>query len=210
MKIQRRDCVKNGAARLPAAVKVGHTAFVCGLVPVYWRHYGPGNFLWFSDVALLLTVPALWREDRLLTSTQALAVAVPETVWAADFATGLARGRTAVGLAQYMFDPDLPRGLRALSLFHLWLPPLLVWMVSRLGYERGALAVQTTFGSGILVASYLLTSPDQNVNWVFGIGRQPKRRQPRRLAAALLLFPVCFYAPAHWIFMRLFTRRGAD
>jgi len=41
-------------------VKIIYTLFVCILVPVYWRYYGPANFLWFSDLALLLTWAALW------------------------------------------------------------------------------------------------------------------------------------------------------
>src|SRR5690606_25677673 len=28
------------------------TAYVAVLIPVYWNEYGPGNFLWFSDIAL--------------------------------------------------------------------------------------------------------------------------------------------------------------
>lgn len=38
---------------IPRWVKATHTGFVAVLIPTYWRHYGPGNFLWFSDVALL-------------------------------------------------------------------------------------------------------------------------------------------------------------
>jgi hypothetical protein len=205
--------------QFPLALKLWHTAFVATLVPVYWRRYGPGNFLWFSDVALLLSVPALWRQHRLLASTQAIAVAVPETIWTIDFVIGLVRGpasaagdesrfgaegRTAIGLAEYMFDKRLSRPLRALSLFHLWLPPMLIWMVSRLGYDRRALPVQTIVGSIVLIASYQLTAPKENVNWVFGIGGQPKRRRPSRLLAALVLFPIVFYVPAHLIFKRTF------
>lgn len=185
------------------AVKIGHTAFVAVLIPPYWRHYGPGNFLWFSDVALLLSVPALWRNDRLLASTQAIAVMVPETVWALDFSTGLVRGRTAVGLAGYMFDKRWPRWLRALSLFHLWLPALLVWMTCRLGYDARALPAQTMLGSGVLAAAYYLTDPNENVNWVFGLGDAPKRRTPGRLLAAMLLFPLAFYVPSHLLLSRL-------
>jgi hypothetical protein len=40
------------------------------VVPTYWRQYGPGNFLWFSDVALLASVPALWFESPLIASNK--------------------------------------------------------------------------------------------------------------------------------------------
>jgi hypothetical protein len=67
---------------------VAHTAFVTILVPTYARQYGPGNFLWFSDVALLTSVPALWLESPLLASTQAMSVLVPESFWFVDFSAG--------------------------------------------------------------------------------------------------------------------------
>ena len=56
--------------RIPLVVKLLYTAFVCVLVPIYWHLYGPTNFLYFCDVALLLTVPACgwkarcWRRCR--------------------------------------------------------------------------------------------------------------------------------------------------
>ena len=43
------------ASRLPLWFKLIYTAFVAVLVPTYWYHYGPGNFLYFCDLALLLT-----------------------------------------------------------------------------------------------------------------------------------------------------------
>jgi hypothetical protein len=108
------------SAGIPRTLKVAHTAFVAVLVPTYWRHYGPGNFLWFSDVALLTSVPALWLESPRLASTQAVAVLVPETLWLVDYGVGLVAGRTPIGLASYMFDRRLSRFVRGLSLFHVW------------------------------------------------------------------------------------------
>ena len=62
--------------QIPLWLKIGYTAFVCVLVPIYWRHYGPGNFLWFSDACLLIAVVAIWLESSLLTSIVALAILV--------------------------------------------------------------------------------------------------------------------------------------
>ena len=60
--------------QIPLWLKVGYTAFVCLLVPIYWKHYGPGNFLWFSDISLLIALVAIWLESPLLTSIVALAI----------------------------------------------------------------------------------------------------------------------------------------
>ena len=66
--------------RIPLWLKALYTAFVAAIVPVYARQYGWRNFLWFSDIALLLTTPALWLERPLLASMQAVSVTVPETL----------------------------------------------------------------------------------------------------------------------------------
>ena len=42
--------------------------FVAVLVPVYLRDYGPTNFLYFCDVALLMTLVAIWTESSLWAS----------------------------------------------------------------------------------------------------------------------------------------------
>ena len=44
------------------------------VVPLYWVTYSPWNFLYFCDVALLVTAMAIWIESPLLVSTQAVAI----------------------------------------------------------------------------------------------------------------------------------------
>ena len=43
---------------IPMWLKIAYTAFVAVLIPVYWANYGPTNFLYFCDVALLITLYA--------------------------------------------------------------------------------------------------------------------------------------------------------
>jgi hypothetical protein len=192
--------------QIPLWLKVSFTLFVCLLVPVYWAQYGPGNFLWFSDIALLLTVPALWLESALLASMSSLAVVVLEAVWIVDFFVRLIAGVSVTGLSKYMFDPKIALPIRALSLFHIALPLILLWMVHRLGYDSRALAAQTLLSWLVLPISYLLTEPSENVNWVYGFRSQPQRWMPAQLYLALLmaLFPCVLYLPTHFLLRRLF------
>jgi CDP-diglyceride synthetase len=166
------------------------------------------NFLWFSDVALLVMVPALWTENRLLTSMMALAVALPELAWNLDFFGRLVTGRHLLGLAEYMFDSRKPRFLRALSLFHVALPVLLVFALVRLGYDSRALVAQTVLGELVLVLSYLVTPPSQNINWVFGPGTRPQTRIPRLayLACVMAFWPALVYWPTHSLLVGLLSR----
>src|SRR5438093_2495094 len=75
--------------RIPLWVKLPYTAFLAVLVPFYWRSYGPVNFLWFFDIALLVTLPALWLESPFLSSLEAVAIAFPQLCWAVDFTAHL-------------------------------------------------------------------------------------------------------------------------
>jgi hypothetical protein len=191
---------------IPLGLKVSVTLFVCLLVPVYWLQYGPGNFLWFSDLALLLTVPALWLESALLASMMALAVGLLEMVWIIDFIIRLITGVSVTGLSRYMFNQRISMFIRALSLFHIALPVLLLWMVYRLGYDGRALGLQTLLAWIVLPMSYLLTKRSENVNWVYGFGNQPQRFMPARLYVGLLmaLLPLAVYLPTHVLLGELF------
>jgi hypothetical protein len=196
------------ADQLPLWVKLADTGFVAVVVPVYAVRYGPGNFLWFSDIALIGSVAALWLEDALLASTLALAVILPELAWNVDFFGRLLSGRHLLRLARYMFDRRISLFVRGLSLFHVFLPVLLVWTVSRLGYDRRALPAQTALCWIVLPASYFLTSPGENVNWVFGPRTKPQRRlHPLAYLAALMaFFPLAVYWPSHLVLAALFAR----
>ena len=197
-----------GPDRLPLWVKLADTAFVAVVVPVYAVRYGPGNFLWFSDIALIGSVAALWLENPLLASTLALAVLLPELAWNVDFFGRLFSGRHLLRLARYMFDRRISPFVRGLSLFHVFLPVLLVWTVSRLGYDCRAVLAQTALCWIVLPASYLLTSPAENVNWVFGPRAKPQRRlHPiAYLAALMAFFPLAVYWPSHLVLAALFAR----
>src|SRR6516165_1229649 len=92
---------------IPVAVKIAYTVFVAVLVPYYLRFYGPANFLWICDIALLLTVAALWLESRFLASMQLVAVLLPSLIWLADFLARLATGHFLTRWTHYMFRPDI-------------------------------------------------------------------------------------------------------
>src|SRR3990170_7335320 len=114
---------------IPSSVNLLYTLFVCVLVPAYWRQYGPANFLWFSDLALFAGLAALWLENSLLASMQAVSVLLLELLWNLEFFIGLITGKQILGLAEYMFKSDKPLWLRGLSLFHVPLPLNLLWQV---------------------------------------------------------------------------------
>jgi len=190
---------------IPLWLKLVWTLPTLAILIVYWRSYGPGNLLWFSDIALLLSIPAMWLESPLLAATAAVLVLVPEIAWNTGFFGRLLTGRRLGGIVDYMFDPDRPRLLRALSLFHVPLPLILVWLVWQLGYDARALPLAIVLTWLVIPATRLLTRPERNVNWAFGPVRHRELVHPVLFIGFLMLaIPLLFHLPAHLILERLF------
>ncbi len=203
-------------ARIPLALKIVYSLFVAVVVPWYWINYGPANFLYFCDVALLVTVAGLWLESRLLASMQGLAILLPQLVWMIDFASMAIFRKSPLGMTEYMFNSGIPLFVRGLSSFHIWLPILLAWMIWRLGYDRRAFPLQVVCGWAILLVCYFVlpgppapaSNPNAaiNVNYVHGLGdAHPRTRTHPHLWFAMLMvfFPVAVYLPTHLVLLKL-------
>lgn len=201
--------------RLPLPLKIAFTAFMAIMVPFYWRTYGPTNFLYFCDVAMFLTLVAIWTERPLLASMAAVGIVLPQLLWCADL-VGTALGRPVVGMTAYMFDEHIPRIARAISLFHAWLPFLLLYLVRRLGYDRRALPAWTLLAWTLIATSYLfLPAPPAaaadpntpvNVNYVYGLSDAgPQRFMPEWAWLALLVtaLPALIFTPTHLCLRRI-------
>lgn len=195
-------------ASLVDKIKIPYTIFVAVLVPVYWKNYGPANFLWFSDIALFAVGIALWTKSRLLISMMAVGVLILEIIWNIDFFFQLLTGKQLVNLTNYMFDEKLSLFLRALSLFHVFLPAIVIWLLIKWGYEPKAIYYQWALAWVVLPLTYLLSEPKENINWVYGLGDKPQEALPKGLYFALVMaaFPLVVYLPSHFILKKLFKK----
>jgi hypothetical protein len=209
------------ATRVPLWLKLAFTSFMAVLVPVYWYCYGPTNFLYFCDVALFVTLIGIWRESRLLVSMAAVGIVAPQILWVADLLVELCGGRLT-GMTAYMFNENLPLFLRGLSLFHGWLPFLLVFLVWRLGYDRRAFLGWTVLAWVLLIVCYTLMpgpradaasiSTPVNINYVHGMSDTAAQTWMPSLAWLGTLFiglPLAIYLPTHVALRAWFTRADA-
>ncbi len=219
MPIESSSVLDQSSERLiPLWLKLAYTAFVAVLVPFYWRAYTPWNFLYFCDVALLMTLVSLWTESRFLVSMQAVAILLPQTLWVIDFIVR-ASGFKLLGMTDYMFNPNLPLGTRFLSGFHGWLPLLLIYLLVKLGYNPRAFRWQCIAGVGLILFCFYfapkapapINRPNMavNVNYVWGPDdKHPQTRMPPGTWVALLcgIFIVGIYTPTHIVLRRVFSK----
>lgn len=207
---------QGGGPRIPLGLKLLYTAFVAVLIPYYLKTYGPTNFLYYCDVAVLMALVAVWTERSLWASMPAVGILIPQALWMADFLGSLV-GFPLVNMTAYMFDSGLPLFARGLSLFHFWLPIFLVWILWRLGYDRRAFWSWTALAWALMLVCYFLMpvppapadDPNLpvNINYVYGLSDSgPQTLMPPLAYLAFLLaaIPLVIFLPTHLVLRAVF------
>ena len=184
--------------RLPSWLKIGWTVWIIAWIPFYGMQYGLQNFLYFCDLGNLLIAIALWTESALIFSMQATGLLLFQTLYTIDLAGAFFFGKHMIGGTEYMFDPNTPLLVRLLSLFHIVTPPLLLWAVWRLGYDKRGWKYQTLL-TWIVVPINYFWRPEYNVNWARGVFFREQHVVPGLvyLAAYLVVVPLVVYCPTH-------------
>jgi len=194
----------NGQAnsRIPLWLKLAWTAWILAWAPLYWKHYGAQNFLYFCDLGNLLIGIGLWLESRLILSWQAVGLLVFQTLYTLDLIAAMVFGTHPFGGTEYMFDPAIPFLVRLLGLYHLAVPVLLLWVVRRLGYDPNALKYQI-FTTCVVVPINYFWRPQYNVNFARGIGHE-QHLMPGwlYLLGYLVVALLVVYWPTHWALAR--------
>jgi hypothetical protein len=184
------------------------TAWMAAWVPIVLWAYGPQNFLWVCNIAQFLVLYAVWRNHRLLLSSQAGTICLVGLVWTLDFTLGLFTGGRTASFTAYMFDAEIPLLARASSLYHVGLPLFVLWLLGRTGYDRRGPWLQSAIGGLAVVGAWLFTEPHRNVNWIyepFGI-EQAWLPTPAFVTLLVLLYPLLLYFPGH-LLVRAVLRR---
>jgi hypothetical protein len=193
--------------RLPLWLKILWTVWVLGWIPVYWRQYGLQNFLYFCDLGNILIAIGLWLESPLIFSWQATGLLLFQTLYTVDVIGTLLSGRHLIGGTEYMFDANVPLFVRLISLFHVVTPPLLLWAIWRLGYDRRGWEYQTLM-TWIVVPINYFWRPQFNVNWARGMVRE-QHAMPGLvyLLGYLIVIPLCVYWPTHLLLQWIYRAR---
>ena len=187
-----------------------YTAFMIFYLPIFWLGYGPQNFLWLSSILLIITYTATLLESPFLASIAALSGLFYELLWILDFLYTLIAlpAGLPLGFTAYVFDPNLSILLKALALYHLVLPPLLLFLIFRLGYDKRAWPYSLILLWSVFFASWLFTDPALNINLVFSYAEYnlPIAGLPFQLL--LCLVSLCVVLGTHFVLRTLHKKSG--
>ncbi len=191
--------------KFPARLRWAALLWLAIWLPVYWRTWGPSNFLHLCDIAVILTCLGLWFNNAPLISSQAVASLLADAAWALDAGSKLFLTHPLVPGTESLFDPHYPLWIRLLSLYHLVMPPLLLWAVYRLGYDRRGWALQSVIALPAFVAARF-ASPADNINFAFTDPFFHRQIGPAPVHVTLswLFMVVVAYLPTHALLKRVF------
>lgn len=205
--------------QIPLTLKLTYSAFMCVLIPFYWSAYGPTNFLYFCDIALFLTLWGMWRESATLISAAAVGILLPQVIWVADF-MATAAGYPILGMTEYMFRDSISLFARGLSLFHGWLPFLLIYLVYRIGHQPNGIKLWTIVAwAAMLICFYFMPAPGEsvstpntpiNINYVYGFSETEKQQwlsDGLYLLMMMCVLPLLVYWPTDKALAWMASRR---
>jgi hypothetical protein len=179
-------------------------------IPIYWRTWGASNFLQLCDIAVILTCVGLLANSRLLLSSQAVVSPLVDLAWIVDAGSQLFFRHRLTGGTDYLFASQYPLPVRLLSLFHVVLPFLLIWLLYRVGYDSRGFVLQSVVTAAAFAASRF-TTPAKNMNFAFAdpfFGRQWGPPSVH-VAVSLLFMILVVYLPTQIALQKFFPlRRG--
>ena len=183
-------------------------AWVAVWLPAYLWKYGWHVFLNLCDIAVIVTAVGLWTGNPLLLSAQALSSLVVDLAWNLDLIARALTGAHLIGGTEYMWDAKWPLWLRALSGFHVLLPPTLLYALRRTGYDRRALPVQAVLALLVLIASRLTLGPDENQNfsWRDPFTGRSWGPAPVHVGLTWAVLVAAVYGPTHALLRRVMPR----
>ena len=190
--------------RFPAWLRWAALLWLLVWLPVYWRTWGGANFLHLCDVAVILTCIGLWANSALLISSQAVASLLIDAAWAVAAGSRLI-GHPFVPGTEYLLDPSFSLWIRLLTLYHVLMPPLLVWALYRTGYDRRGWVLQSAIALPAFIAARF-TSPTDNINFAFTdpFFQRQWGPAPVHIVVSWLFMVIVVYLPTHWLLKRIF------
>ena len=196
-----------GSAQFPRLRWLG-VLWLAIYLPAYAQAWGVANFLFLCNIGVILTAFGLILRNRLLISSQAVAAPIIALVWLADAGWRLASGDFLFGGTRYMWDDAYPLFTRLLSLYHVFWPLLLAWVLRRTGYDRRGWAVQAGIAALAMAAGRWLGPATENINFAwkdpfFGMQFGPA---PLHLLVCWALLAGVAYGATHWLLKRSFPQ----
>lgn len=143
----------------------------------------------------------------MLLSSQAVNIFVASCAWLFEVCWRLIAGHGLFGGTDYLWDGHYALWVRLLTFYHVLLPIVLIYAISKTGYDRRGLLLQSGIAAVLLIVGRMM-GPAENMNFAFAdpVFHRALGPAPVHLVAILAGTIVLTYLPAHVLFARCFSR----
>lgn len=188
---------------IPLYIKLAYTALVLIVILVYWKSWGPKNFLWFSDVAFFGLAVALWIKSPLIASIMIVMTILVEVAWHVDLLINLVVGKSPFGITDYMRNDDQPLFVRLLSMFHTPMLVLMIYLLAIWGYIPEGFYYAMMLAVLVFFLTWL-AKPQENINWIYGFkGINRKSLGKYYLVIIIAGYLFLFVLPTHFLLINI-------
>src|SRR5258708_254359 len=184
-------------------------------------YYQPLRTLWFSSAGLGITIIALFTKSSFLITSMISALSAIEGVWIIGFLSKLLFNKALPGVAEYAFRRGYPGWEFVITLYHLFLIPILLFAVfkTKRVHKLGWLGA-TVFTTIIAFATYFLADNKENINCIYKLDYcqsflKPLYQfdNPERIFIGILFLTLILFMPINWLILRItnhFARGGGE
>jgi len=152
----------------------------------------------------------VWLGHRDLLSASAIASLFIGGVWTVDFGARALLGVRLLGVTDYMWEARYPLFTRALSLYHVVWPLVMLACLARIGYSRRGWSLQAAIAVPFLVAGRFAGDAADNINFawtdpLWGLQLGPPPVHLLTIGAATIFG---IYGVSHLLLDRLYGERA--
>ncbi|HLW66013.1 MAG TPA: hypothetical protein VKS79_11950 [Gemmataceae bacterium] len=217
--------------RVPLWLKLAYHVWLLGWLIAGGKTYPYPHFFWLCYLGNVVVGIALWTENNLLFSWQAVSLFFVDVFWTFDVSARALSlwsaewaGRVVFNYhsqfgTDYMFDPTIDSFRKTMSMFHMLMPLIFFWGMYRFGYDRRAIWLQLATIAIVFPLTYWVSlnfgdvqeNIKDNINWVFGPFGKPQNpantgvSRQQFLLIALLLYPIVMHIPSHFLLTAMFS-----
>ena len=140
------------------------------LVIVRNQHSDPEIFIWFCNHALLLLAIGCFTHNNHLTKAIINVGLFGQLVWSIDFLSKIIFGVHFFNVTNYVFVQPYTFSTALTVLIHMFATTIALYHTRKFKPTRKTLIYSIVYLVVLYILTLTLTTPENNINWVFEIG----------------------------------------
>jgi hypothetical protein len=166
---------------------------------IVYSSYSIESYLWLCKINLFLTIFGILFKNKLLISMAFVGGLARFSIWNLSFIINLFTNYNLFNVTAYIFSLGTSLTIKIISLYHIFLPIILIFFLKKIGYDSRAFIFSTILYWFVIIITYFFTIKSNNINFVFCASTYNWSISDQQWVIFLLIFePILFILPVHF------------